>query len=290
MTDWNLKSKASGGETMHASIFFGLISILMPAVLFAVPSEIKVDLMLDASDYVIGERIRAVVNVVNSSPDRISVGYPQSPDHLFIEVFRASDKSRLSKVSSGAYVARFDVRTGEGQRLETFIGDHYDLRTPSRYLAQPVLVHGGIRYEGMPRAFDIVSGVRICGALQMFAKHPGLQREFFLVYWARNRTEHLFLTAVDTGSSRPWETRDLGPILRIDKPTISILATGEVIVLHRLNADQFVRSEFWSLPKQLEFRLRETVSDPETAATRRVRDLYKEKGVQPKTNPWWKFW
>ena len=57
-----------------------------------------------------------------------------------------------------------------------------------------------------------------------------------------------------------------------------------------LNRDQFVRTEFWSLPDELEYRMREAVGDPETAGTARVREMYKESGVKPKKNPWWKFW
>ena len=80
-------------------------------------------------------------------------------------------------------------------------------------------------------------------------------------------------------STKRWQTRDLGSILRLDKPSVSVLPTGEVIVFHRLNQDQFV-----------EFRSAMTVADPETAGTARVRELYGEKGVTPKQNPWWKFW
>ena len=86
------------------------------------------------------------------------------------------------------------------------------------------------------------------------------------------------------------DPQNLGSILRIEKPSISIFGTGEVVVLHRLNSDQFVRSEFWSLPDALEFRVREMVQDPETASTARVREMYREGGVKPKENPWWKFW
>ena len=258
---------------------------------FSATSEIRVDLKLDGGDFVSGERVRGVVDIANSSPERVSVGYSNSEDRFFVEVFRASDMSQLSRIGNRQFVARFRVDSSEGQKLETFLGDHYALREPSRYLAKPVLVHGGIRYEGAPRAFDIVEGVRIVGAMQMFATRPGLQREFSLVYWNRNHSEHLFLTARDSGaSSKVWESRDLGPILRIEKPSISILPGGEVVVLHRLNRDQFVRTEFWSLPDDFEYRMREAVGDPETAGTARVREMYKDSGVKPKTNPWWKFW
>ena len=254
-------------------------------------SEIKVDLKLDYADFVSGERIRGVVDIANSSPEKISVGYSNSEDVFFVEVYRAGDMKQLSRVYRRDFVSRFRVDSGEGQKLETFLGDHYALREPSRYLAKPVLVHGGVRYEGTLRAFDVVEGVKISGAMQMFANRRALQREFALCYWSRNHSEHLFLTARDTGSSsKRWETRDLGAMLRLEKPSISILPTGEVVVLHRLNQDQFVRSEFWSLPDALEFRVREAVLDPATAGTARVRELYKSGGVKPKSNPWWKFW
>ena len=267
-----------------------LAGLLLSLAASAAMSEIKVDLKLDAADFVVGERVRGIVDVANSSPEKISVGYSNSKDSLFIEIFRAEDHHELTKVSKGPFVARFSVDSSEGQRLETFLGDHYDLTEPRRYLAKPVLVHGGLRYEGQPRAFDVVDGVRLVGAMQMFANRRGLQREFELVYWSRGRGEHLFVKAQDAGTgSRRWATRDLGPMLRIDAPTISILPSGEVVIFHRLNQDQFVRSAFWSLPDELLFRTREAVRDPETAGTQSVRELYKD-GVKPKENPWWKFW
>ena len=254
-------------------------------------SEIMVDLKLDNFDFVSGERIRGVVDIANPSPEKISVGYSNSRDSFLIEVFRASSMQQLTKVSAHAFVSKFRIDSGEGQKLEAFLGDHYGLREPSRYLAKPVLVHNGVRYEGAMRAFDVVDGVRLGGGMQMFANRNGLRREFELVYWPRRNSEHLFLRAKDAGiSDRTWETRDLGPMLRIDKPSISVMPKGEVVVLHRLNQDQFVRSEFWSLPDALEFRIRESVRDPETAGTARVRELYKEGGIKPKENPWWKFW
>lgn len=272
----------------------GAIAFLLTAAAaaaFAETSEIRVDLRLDATDYVSGERVRAVVDVANSSPDGVSVGYAGSPDRLFVEVRRSSSQEELTRLGARPFVSAFRLDSGEGMKLETFLGDHYALSEPSVYQARPVLVHGGVRYEGAIRSFNVVNGIRVSGAMQMFATRRGLQRNFSLVYWSRNRSEHLFLRAEDSGSSdRKWETRDLGAILRIGAPTISVLPGGEVIVLHRINQDQFLRNELWSLPDELVFRRRETVRDPETAGTARVRELYREGGVKPKDNPWWKFW
>ena len=266
-------------------------AVLVAFAATAAVSEIKVDLRLSASDFVSGERIRGVVDIANSSPDSLAYGYPNAEDRFFVEVFRASDQGALERTSRRPFIAKFRIGSSEGQKFETFLGDHYALREANRYLARPVLVHKGVRYEGTYRAFDVVEGVRIAGALQLFSTRPNLQREFTLVHWPRKSREHLFLRARDVGAgNRVWETYDLGQILRIDQPTVSVLPTGEVVVLHRINQDQFMRTEFWSIPDAMEMHERETVRDPETAGTARVRELYKENGVKPKKNPWWKFW
>lgn len=287
---------------VFVSAVFGACSLRAAA-----PSEISVDLRLDAADFVVGERVRAVLDIANFSPDvvgtggRVRVWSGQGTnrvlkasynvnDRVFVEVYRTSDGTQLTRVSKSAFVSSFAVETGEGQKLEVFLGDHYALDEANRYMAKPVLVHAGVRYEGLPRVFDIVEGVQVAGAMQMFSTRRGLQREFSLVYWPRSRGEHLFLRARDTGPSRTWRTTDLGYVLRTTKPEVSVCTDGKVFVLHRLDQDSFVRSEFWSLPDDLEFRGKSLVLDPVTAGTQSVRELYKDGGVKPKKNPWWKFW
>lgn len=278
---------------MERHLNFALLALGFALSAAAAPvSEISVDLALDEIDYVSGERIRGVVDVKNMSPDSISVGRPASKDRLFVEVFRSSDMVQLQRGNEKPFVAPFRVDMNEGQKLEVFLADHYGLREPRRYLARPVLVHAGNRYEGQYRAFDVVPGMHVANAMQMFSNRKGLSREFALVHWTRKGREHLFLTAHDTGTgSRRWATTDVGSMMKLTKPSISILSSGEVIVLHRSGPDSFVRSEFWSLPDALEFRTREMVRDPETAGQSRVQEMYnKAGGVKAAPRPWWKFW
>ena len=271
---------------------FAVLALGWATGLFAETVEISVDLKFDNIDYVAGERIRAIVDVANSSPESVSVGYPSSKDILFVEVFHSGSMVQLEKIGKGAFVSRFSLESNEGQRLETFLGDHYSLRTVGKYLAKPVLLHGGIRYEGQLRAFSVVPGMKVASALQMFKNVEGLRREFELLSWSRKNTEHLFLAAHDEGPvSRKWTTTDLGPLMRFKKPSLSVLPTGEVIVIHCWDRDRFRRSEFWSLPDALELNKGEFVRDPETAGSERVKELYKESGgVKPVARPWWKFW
>lgn len=258
----------------------------------APPSEITVRLKLDHDVFVEGERIRAVVDVANASADVIDCRTNSSPDRLIVELLHASDRSQVEKGSSTRFTAGFALLSGEGQKLETFLGDHFPFSRNTRYFARAVLVHAGTRYESRLNTFDIVPGMKCGNALQMFTDRDDLKRVFELVHWNRDKMEHLFLKARDDGGSdRIWWTTDLGPFLRVTRPKLSVQPTGEVVVLHRMTQDAFVRSEFWSLPDAFEFHTHEKMLDPDVAGSERVKELYKDAGgVEPVKKAWWKFW
>lgn len=279
-------------KSIFTTAIFHFSFLVFNFSVLAATSEISVDLKLDQTEFVLGERMRCVVDIMNVSPKIIAYGHSIDADRFFIEVYRASDGSQLEKISKGAFVAEFMLKPNEGQKLEAFLGDHYGLGHHGRYHAKPVLVHDGVRYEGLARVFDIVPGMKSTSALQLFSNHEGLKREIELVTWRRQGSEHLFFTAKDLGENeRRWRTIDLGPMMKITKPSVSVLKTGEIIVLHRFDADNFVRSELWSVPQGIEFIQHELVRDPETAGSERVKELYQESGgIKPVEKSWWEFW
>ena len=275
-------------------VLFAVLSVLLsvPAVRAAAPSEITVRLQMASDQYVEGERIRAVVDIANASADVVDCRSEKSKDHLVLELYRTSDKYQFEKASDVPFTAGFALLSGEGQKLETVLGDHVPFHKCPHYQARAVLVHDGVRFESTFKTFSIVPGMKCGGALQLFEGRDGLKREFELVHWDRGREEHLFLKARDSGSlPRRWATADLGPVLRVTPPRLSVLPSGEVIVLHRATQDAFIRSEFWSIPGAFEFNLHEVMMDPEVAGAQRVREVYKESGgVEPIKKAWWKFW
>jgi len=256
------------------------------------PSEITVQLKMEHDQYVEGERIRAVVDIANASADVIDCRTEESKDRLVVELYRADDKFQFDKASDTPFTAGFALLSGEGQKLETFLGDHFSFRRPTRYQARAVLVHAGSRYESALRTFSVVPGMACGSALQLFEERDELKREFELVHWAREKTEHLFLKVRDKGTlPRRWATSDLGPVLRVTRPKVSVLPTGVVVTLHRATRDSFIRTEFWSLPGAFEFHEHEVMMDPDVVGAERVKAVYKESGgVEPVKKAWWKFW
>ncbi len=258
----------------------------------ALPSEITIKVKLACNRFIVGERIRAVVDVANASADTISAGYKNSKDRLILELYRAQGMEQFDKKTDKPFVAPFILYSGEGQKLETFISDYFSVGRQTRYLIRAVLIHDGIRYESSFRSFDIVPGITCGTALQMFSSRTGLNRDFELVHWERDQVEHLFLKVRDSGvKERRWNTTDLGPFLRVSDPKLSVLKTGEIIVLHRTTQTAFIRSVFWSLPDAFEFHEQEVMTDPDFVGTERVKEIYREAGsVEPVKKAWWKFW
>ena len=202
-------------------------------VFAAAPSEITVRLSMTYNTYVEGERIRAVVDVSNSSADVIDCRKADSPDRLLLELFRATDRHEYIKLGNRPFVAPFALLPREGQKLETFAGDHFRFDENIRYFMRAVLVHEGMRFESSLQSFDVIPGLNCGRAMQMFSRREGLKREFELVHTGRDQVEHIFLKARDSGmSSRRWVTTDLGPVLRVTRPKLSVMPSGEVIVLH----------------------------------------------------------
>jgi len=257
------------------------------------PSAITVKIAPSSSVYIMGERIDATIDVANASADRIEVGGISASDRLTVEVFRASDRMQYDRLSNLPFVRPFVLEGGEGQLLATHLDDYFAFTEETRYLVRAVLIHAGIRFESALKAIDVVPGIPCGGAMQMFSSHPGLKRNFELVHWPRNRAEHIFVKAADS-TGRRWTSKDLGPVLRVTAPKISVMPSGEVIVLHRTDQDNFVRSVFWSLPAAFEFQGHDTMSDPETAGAERVKALYREAGglkpAQKDKKVWWKVW
>ena len=281
-------------QTSHVAAAVAICLALLSPRLFAVASvsELTVKLELQKGDYILGERIKAIVDVANASPDPIDARGPDAPDHLYLELYRASDRFQFEKVSDTPYFEPFALLSGEGQLLETHFADHFQIREATRYFARAVLIHSRMRYESALKSFNVVPGLRCGGAVQMFSNKDGLRREFELVHWGRDHVEHIFLKVKDSGLvTRSWPTTDLGPYLSATRPKVSVLPSGVMVTLHRNTKDAFIRTEFWSLPDAFEFNMHELMLDPDVAGAERVKELYKESGgVEPVKKAWWKFW
>ena len=258
-------------------------------------SEISVSFKPDHTEYVAGERIRGVVSVINASTETLHGNAAGAPDRLCLEakVKSSRGEERLDAAKDVPFTVRFAIDPSHRQNFEVFADRHFPMLRETRYLIRPVLVHGGARYEGSWRSISVVPGMKLGEYVQMFSNVDGLRRDFTLVYWGRDRLEHLFLKIRDISPAGEFyhPTRDLGPIMRVTKPTLSVSPRGEVTITRRNAQDSFARTVFWSLPDVFDHHKTESLVDPDVAGSAAVKATYKSgKPLKAKETKWWQFW
>lgn len=256
-------------------------------------SEISVSFKPDCTEYVSGEKIRGVLSVINASTETLHGNAPGAPDRIFMEAKIATEAGNLQRISDDPFTVRFAIEPSHRQDFEILLDRHFPMLAETRYLVRPVLIHGGSRYDGQWRSFSVVPGMKLGEYVQMFSNAGNLRRDFTLVYWGRDRLEHLFLKirdiAPDGESFHP--TIDLGPIMRVTKPVLSISPNGEVTITRRNAQDSFARSVFWSLPDVFVHHKTESLVDPDVAGSAALKATYKSgKPLKAKERSWWQFW
>jgi len=259
----------------------------------AAAQQIEVSLTLAYTVFVVGEPVLVELGVVNATPDLLDIGGPQSRDAVLVEITKGDRYSELEAFNPAPLVDAVRLKPGQRFQHKVELDKWFPLIKEGKYVARAVIVHDGVRYESSKKSFDVVPGLPVKDAVQMFVKRRESKRLFKLVSWSRNQSERLFLRMEDDPDGKVWDSIDLGPLLRLTAPKLDISPEGEVTVVHRATQDAFIRTVLWSLPDSVEVVERNNLLDPEISASQRVRALYGEMAEQEPAQAkkaWWKFW
>ena len=251
-----------------------------------------VKLTLAYNVFVVGEPVLIQAEVLNMSRDLLDIGSPGSKSAFFVEVTRGDRLDEMQPSNKEPFVQSFQLPPGETFRYRLELDKWFRLAQEGRYIAQVIVVHGGMRYASAKKSFDVVPGMQIGSGIQMFVSKENLRRQFKLVYWHRNQVDRLFLRIEDEPGARIWDSVDLGSFMRGTPPKLDISPDGEITVVHRATQDGFLRTVMWSLPNSMEVVERNSLVDPEISASQRVNALYGEGGEnkEEKKKAWWKIW
>jgi len=266
----------------------GLIAVVCQA---AVEQRVDVAVTLAASTFITGEPVLIQAKVINLTRAPLAFK-PDSQDQFFIEVTRAGQLGELAPVADKPFIKPFTLAPGATFEHALEADKWFALYDSGKYIIRAVVLLGDTRYESAQRSFDVVPGLPLKEALQMFTNKKNLQRNFKLVYWTRDRVNRLFLRIEDEPGGLVWDTIELGMLARDGNPRLDIALNGEVTIIHRATRDSFLRTVVWSLPDSVEIAERNALVDPDISASQRVRSLYGdlEDQTQQKKSSWWKFW
>ena len=272
--------------TAYAGRWLGACAVLPIGMALA---QMDVDVTLDQSAYIVGEPVRADVRIVNRATTPFGVG-PETQfgqNGLWFEV-RDNARESLSPLRPKTpMLAELMVLPGESHAVAYELDEWYPMRKTGRYIITAMVRRDDRRYESARRAIDVVPGLEIRSAIQLFADRPNEQRKLALVYWMRRQAEFLFLRVTDSPGERTCTTLELGRLLRTTPPTIEISPEGEITVVHRATQDIFLKTRVRSTAAGIDLLGQERIVAPQTIATMKTQLLMATPPKAAQKRHWW---
>ncbi|MFZ4395972.1 MAG: hypothetical protein ACOYOU_10150 [Kiritimatiellia bacterium] len=258
-------------------------------------AQMSAEFTLNQSVYLVGEAIRADVCIVNhaTTPFMVGSGINRQNGLFFQITDRRHDTLTLSQPGA-SMISNLLLPGGETHRAAFELDEWYPLGKTGSYIATAMVRRDDRRYESVSRAFDIVPGLEIKTAIQLFADLPDSQRKLSLVYFVRRQAEYIFLRITDTPGDRVWSTLELGRLLRTTPPTIEVASDGLVIIVHRATQDVYLRTQVKSTVRGVELLGQEQILDRRAAEHAPVEqmpmaDESQKPAPSSKSSWWWPF-
>lgn len=258
-------------------------------------AQMNVNLTLNQSVYLVGESIRADVSIINHATTPFQIGSGVNRNNGLI--FQIMDQRRDTVTSSQPgvpMIADLSLPGGETFKSAYELDEWYPMGKPGSYIVTAMVQRDNRRYESTPRAIDVVPGLEMKSAIQLFADLPDSQRKLSLVYFMRRQAEYVFLRVTDTPGDRIWSTLELGLLLRTTPPTIEISTDGQVVIVHRATQDVYLKTRVKSTIHGVELVGQEQIIDTRAAAHAPVvqsQMLDDSRNTKQQTNArwWWPF-
>lgn len=254
--------------------------------------QLSVDCVLDQGLYVVGEPVRAEVRIINFAATPLVFGPSTAfqQNRLVFEI-RDTANERLQPLHPDApLIPEYLLPPGESHTAAFELDEWYPLARTGRFIATAVVRRDDRRYESKGRSFDVVPGLEICSAIQLFADRPNEQRKLSLVYVTRRQGECLFLRITDSPGDRVWSTLQLGQLLRTTRPAIQVQPDGVVTVTHRASRDIFIQTRVLSTAKGVTLTSQEQIMDEESKRiiqTQQALLAAEQKEQRKKDRRWW---
>lgn len=234
-----------------------LIAILA-LVGFLLPSEgnaqAYVQMRLEHVNYLRFERANVIVTIENKSARPMVFASPKAGGNADLRLMvRARHGENVKRMNRRPLVSGVTIRPGQKREFIINILDFYDITGPGSYLAGADLVTSGRTFVSDRQMFDIVNGIPLKTVRAMAPGSSERVRTYSLRYWARGGTEHLFLCVDEEASRTSYGVFNLGGLIRVMAPMLSVAPGGTVKVLHQSGISRYTRSVFKSLPQGVQF-------------------------------------
>lgn len=220
-----------------------LLCVLVVGICHAEP---KMILKLEHGSSLRFESAHAFLSIYNDSDDTLRIcGDTVGCAELDFQIERKKYES-LPRMGKGPLIRNAKLEPGEQRDIAIDLSRRYNLGGVGRYLVRAVLTLNNKVYMSDKVMLNVVEGIEIAKTERGVKGYDDTRRTYSLRYWKRGKGEYLFLTVDDKPTRINHGVFQLGRLLRVDIPKITVDRKGGVMVLHRSSPDCFIRTKFKS--------------------------------------------
>jgi hypothetical protein len=218
-------------------------------------AQFRATVVLDHLTILQGEPVRAKVTVTNDSLSPLVLG-AASDDPEMVEVdFRIIRREQDAPVrlTKNVFANGLSLEPGDGLTMDVDIGEWYRVYDMGQYRVSATWTSCGRTLESDALLLDVVSGLELSALTKEVPFSGGGRRTYSLRYWSREGSEHLFLRVSSEDGNVFYGVFELGELVRVFDPTISVDRFGAITVVHQVGMNQYRRSELKSTGEGVRF-------------------------------------
>lgn len=262
------------------------LTLCLAAAALPADAQIRIGLKLEHRTVLQFEPIRAFITVYNDSSEILSVSDEAGKEFDLRFVVEESNGTPVRQTGEAPVCRRLMILPGSNQAMMRNVTDWCRMLGLKHYRIVAEAVWRGDRYVSNPVTVNVVSGLALTEVTRVLPDYGGRIRRYGLRYWKRDQYEHLFLRVDEEtgGVSMNYGVVDLGRLIRVYEPELTVDADGIVRVSHQSGRRCFTRTVFRSDHDRLRF-VDQTYHLPNGDPYPRIRDSEKTKpSVSSSTN------
>ena len=229
----------------------------------AAAQSIRLDVAMEFDSYVVHEAIAVTMKVTDFGASPFIVDdYGEHKANSLMLVLRHETDGFQDPIREGAPFGSVMVTSGATETYSCRLNDWFHLMRQGRYTLQAVAHRGNeIVYSGLV-SFMVVNGIEISSEMHPVPGEEVRMRRYTLLYLPRSQREDLFLRIDDMGGGGIVALFRLGSVMRYVKPRIEFGADGQLVVVHQIARDRFVRTRLVSDAATIKVLDRQQLVDP----------------------------
>jgi hypothetical protein len=245
-----MRSKTPERSTSLWVFAFAIILTCMPVF-----AGIEVRLEVEHPQVLAFEAVNAFVSIVNDSNGPLIIDsvnkYTNIEPAKISFLIENGRRDTLQARSTKPVIRAMVIMPDEKRDLMIDVTRWYDMARAGQYKITVRVDQGASTFLSNTLMIDVVPGIEIKKVTTPLAS--GRVREYSLRYWKRKDHSCLFLRVDEPDTSFNYGVFELGKLIRLADPTMTVDREGNVIITHQSAPDRFSRTLFRSYSEGVEF-------------------------------------